>query len=72
MRKKTAVILRSAPCVGGSFGGVKAADEKMNRDACRERRSRTKNWITVGKGRSRLGIGGRPSESEDLERKTND
>lgn len=42
----------------------------MNRDAWRERRSKTTNWMMEGRGRRRLGMGGRPIEREERDRKT--
>jgi hypothetical protein len=44
----------------------------MNREAWSERSSRTKNWIIVGTGNRRFGMGGNPSEREERDMKTND
>ena len=66
------MILRSTPCEGGSLGGVNTEEAKMKREAWSERSSRTKNWIIVGTGSKRFGIGGSPSEREERDRNTND
>ena len=66
------MILRSTPLVGGSLGGVNTDEANMKREAWSDKRSRTKNWMMVGRGRRRLGIGGTPSESDERDRKTND
>ena len=47
-------------------------EAKMKREAWSERSSRTKNWIIVGTGSSRFGMGGRPNEREERDRKTKD
>jgi hypothetical protein len=44
----------------------------MKRDAWSDRSSRTKNWMIVGTGSRRFGMGGRPSEREERDKKTND
>jgi hypothetical protein len=44
----------------------------MNLEAWSERSSRMKNWMIVGTGSRRFGMGGMPSDSADRERKTND
>jgi hypothetical protein len=72
MSKKTIVIDRSTPVLGGGEGGVKAAAENMNREDWRESRVKMKNWMIEGRGRNRSGIAGRPRDSEDRDRKTND
>ena len=54
------------------MGGVNTEEANMKREAWSERRSRMKNWIIVGTGNRRFGMGGRPSEREERERKTND
>jgi hypothetical protein len=72
MSRKTTVILRSTPCEGGSLGGVNTEEANMKREAWSERSSRTKNWMIVGTGNRRFGMGGNPSEREERDRKTND
>lgn len=44
----------------------------MNRDAWSDKSSSTKNWIMVGRGRSRRGRAGIPSERDDRDRNTKD
>jgi hypothetical protein len=66
------VILRSTPLVGGSLGGVNTDEANIKREAWSDKRSNTKNWMIVGKGRRRLGMGGMPSDNDDRDRKTND
>jgi hypothetical protein len=50
--------------------GEGGEEERMKRDACRERRRRLRVWMIVGRGRRRRGSGGRPMEREAREMKT--
>lgn len=51
---------------------MKASEENMNREDWRESRVKMKNWMIEGRGRNRSGIAGKPRDSEDRDRKTND
>jgi len=46
-------------------------EAKMKLDDCRERRVRTANCMMAGRGRRVRGIGGKPKERLERERKTN-
>jgi hypothetical protein len=70
MRKKTFVIVLSTPEVGGVVGGVYSGEERMKRLAWRDRVRRTTPWTIVGRGSRWRGIGGRPRERDERERKT--